>query len=84
MYNAHDKLFEELLVVSISVHQKYLRILAIEVYKSLMKTNLDFIWDFYTIKPVPYDLRTGEKLNLPKVNTTRYGLNSLIFRGSLL
>ena len=84
MYNAHDKLFEELLVVSISVHQKYLRILAIEVYKSLMKTNLHFIWDFYTIKAVPDDLRTGEKLNLPKVNTTRYGLNSLIFRGSLL
>ena len=49
-----------------------------------MKTNLDFLWDFYTIKPVPYDLRTGEKLCLPKVNTTRYGLNSLDFRGSLL
>ena len=49
-----------------------------------MKTNPDFMWDFYTIKPVPYDLRSGEKLYLPTVNTTRYGLNSLIFRGSLL
>ena len=27
-----------------------------------MKTNTDFMWDFYTIKPVPYDLRTDDKL----------------------
>ena len=31
-----------------------------------------------------YDLRTGEKLYLPTVKTTRYGLNSLIFRGRFL
>ena len=42
------------------------------------------MWRFYTIKPVPYDLRTSEKLYLPTVNTIRSGLNSLIFRGSLL
>ena len=49
-----------------------------------MKTNPDFIWDFYTVTSVPYDLRTGEKLYLPAFNTTRFGLNSIIFRGSLL
>ena len=54
--------------------------MAIEIYKSLMKTNPDFMWDFYTIKSVPYDLRTGEKLYLPTINTTCYGLNFLIFR----
>ena len=48
-----------------------------------MKTNSDIL-DFYTIKPAPYDLRTGEKLYLPKVKRTRYDLNSLIFHGSLL
>ena len=48
-----------------------------------MKTNPDLMWDFYTRKPVPYDLRTVEKLYLPTINTTRYDLNSLIFRGSL-
>ena len=42
------------------------------------------MWHFYTIKPVPDDLRTSEKLYLPTVNTIRSGLNSLIFRGSLL
>ena len=60
--------------------KEHRRILAIEVYKSSMKTNPNFMWDFYTIKPVSYDLRTGEKLYLPTVNTTPYGLNSLIFR----
>ena len=66
----------------ISVHQKHLRILAIEVCKSLIETNSDFMWDFYTIKPVLHDLRTDEKLYLPTINTIRYGLNSQIFRGS--
>ena len=86
LHNAHDKLYEELLAVSndISVNQKHLPILAIKVYKSLMKTNPNFMWDFYTIKAIPCDVRTGEKLYLPTVNTKRYGLNSLIFRGSLL
>ena len=36
------------------------------------------MWDFYTIKPVPSDLLTVEKLYLPTVNATRCGLNSLI------
>ena len=82
-----DKSYKELLTVNndISVLQKHLlRILAIEIYKSLMKINPDFIRIFYTIKPVPYDLRTDEKLRLPKTDTTRHGLNSLIFFRSLL
>ena len=77
VHNVHDKPWEELLAVcnDISVHQKHRRILTIEVYKSLMKTNTDFMRDFCTIKPFPYDLRESEKLYLPTVNTTHYGLN---------
>ena len=44
-----------------------------------MKTNSDFIWDFYIKKSLIYNLRTGEKLYLPKTNTTRYRLNYIIF-----
>ena len=82
VYNTHAKLYEELLAVitDISVHQKHLHISAIEVCKYLMKTNPNFLCDFYTIKPLPSGLRTGEKLYLPKFNKTRYGVNSLIFR----
>ena len=56
VHNVYDNPYEELLAASndISVHQKHLRILAIVVYKSLMKTNPDFMWDFYAIKPIPF------------------------------
>ena len=85
VYNVHDKFCQELLAVSsdISAHQKHLRILAIEVCKSLMRTNPDFYVGFLHIKPVPSDLLTVEKLYLPNVNATRCGLNSFIFQGSL-
>ena len=51
VHNAHDNSYEKLFVVSIdiTVHQKHLRLLAIEVYKSLMKISSDFMWDSYTI-----------------------------------
>ena len=62
----------------VSVRQKYLSILAIEIYKSLMKINPDFAWDFYTKKPVTYHSHSGKNLYFPKSNTTRYGLNSLL------
>ena len=54
VYNAHETSYVELLAVSddIFVHQKHLCFLVIQVYKSLMKANPDFMWDFYTIKPV--------------------------------
>ena len=55
-----------------------------KVYRSLMKTNEDFMWDFYTKKPLAFNVLTGEKLCLRKTNTTCYGLNYIIFRGSLV
>ena len=51
--------------------------MAIEVYKSLIKTNPDFIQDFYSIKPIRYDLRAGEKPYLPTVNTVNLLWNNL-------
>ena len=51
--------------------------MAIEVYKSLIKTSPDFIQDFYSIKPIPYDLRAGEKPYLPTVNTVNLLWNNL-------
>ena len=40
--NVHDKSYEDLLAVSndVSVHQKHLRILAIEIYKSLISCEI--------------------------------------------
>ena len=33
---------------------------------------------------MPYNLRDGSKLILPKTKSSRFGINSLRFRGSLL
>ena len=35
-------------------------------------------------KDVPYNLRSNELCKIPSVNSQRYGINSLSFRGSLL
>ena len=86
VFNSFDKSYEELLELSgeTTIHQKHLRFLAIEVFKSLMALNPKFMWPFFKLKPIKYDLRKGDVLNLPSAKSMTYGVNSLIFRGSLL
>ena len=49
VYDVYDESYENLLNRSddISIHQKHLRCLAIEVYKSLIKINPGFMWNFF-------------------------------------
>ena len=68
----------------ISIHEKHLRYLTIEVYKSLIMLNRGFMWNFFERSHIPYNLRRGDLLLLPPAKCTRYGVNSLAFRGSLL
>ena len=86
VYDVYDESYENLLSRSddISIHQKHLRYLAVEVYKSLAKLNPGFMWSFFERKHIPYNLRGGDLLLLPPAKFTRYGVNSLAFRGSLL
>ena len=77
-----NKSFEDLLLHSneVSIHQKHLRQLITEVYKSLTDQSPEFIKPFFTFKEMPYNLRNGLILNLPSARTTYYGTNSIIFR----
>ena len=86
VYDVYDESYENLLNRSgdISIHQKHLRYLAIEVYKSLAKLNPGFMWNFFERNHTPYNLRRGDLLLLPPAKSIRYGVNSLAFRGSLL
>ena len=61
------KSYEELLQIteSISIHQKHLRILAVEVYKSIMQFNPEFMWHCFNTNPIPYNLRKGSRLLIP-------------------
>ena len=67
VYNNYDKSYQDLLNFSndISIHQKHLRLLAIEVYKSLMNINPEFMWEFFNKYPLQYNLRKGDIVYLP-------------------
>ena len=86
VYGVYDESYENLLNRSddISIHQKHLRYLAIEVYKSLPKLKPGFMWSFFERNHTPNYLRRGDLLLLPPAKSIRYGVNSLAFRGSLL
>ena len=58
--------------------------LAIEVYKSLVNLNSEFMWPFFKNKFIPYNLRNGNICILPPARSSHYGKNSVQFRGSLL
>ena len=66
-----------------SIHQKHLRALATEIYKSLADINPDFMKPYFKIKEMPYNLRNGSALKLPSANSTHYGINSVLFRACL-
>ena len=55
-----------------------------EIYKTINQTNPSYIWEFFLEKDIPYNLHTKVLCRLPPAQTSRYGLNSLSFRGSLL
>ena len=81
-----NKLYDKLLKLNndLSIHQRYLRYLAIEVFKLIMYLNLQFRWSYFEEKLMPYNLRVGRKLILPNIKSARFGINSLRFRGSFL
>ena len=76
----------ELLQVNkvILIHQKPLRILGLEVYKSIMHFSTELVWHCFNKNPNPYNLRKGSRLLMPFAKFANFGTNSLTFRGSLL
>ena len=86
VYNDFNKSYDELLELNkdLSIHQRRLRYLAIEVFKSIMHLNPQFMWSSFEEKPISFNLRDGSKLVLPKTKSSRFGIDSLRFRGSLL
>ena len=67
-----------------SIYTQNLRYLLVEIFKSLNGLNPIFMKDFYEKKFLPYELRNSNLLSLPPANSTKYGTNSVHFRGCLL
>ena len=86
LFNDYEASFEELLQRNDeqTVHTKNLHKLMTEVYKSLNHQNHAFMLDIFIRKEVTFDLRIKDLLQLPTARTVLNGLNSIVFRGSIL
>ena len=80
----YDAPFVELLVKNEekTIHVKNLRMLMIEVYKSLNHQNPPFLWELFARKEINYNLRIKDILKLPKALTSPLVINSISFRAA--
>ncbi len=82
VYNGFKSSYTELLEVSgmSSLYQKRIRLLATEMYKLYYKQGPTYLHSLITRK-VYTVARNGKAVEQPRCNTSRYGLNSLRYRG---
>ena len=86
VYDEYNKSYEELLQLNnnVSIHLRHLKSLALEVFKSFMHLNLEFMWSNFNENSILYQLRKGTKVFLLSFKSFRLGLISVHFRGSIL
>ena len=53
---------------SYSIHQRHLRLLVAQVFRSISQINPEFMWSFSQQKKLSYKLRKGSILNLPRTS----------------
>ena len=80
-----NKNYDELLRNNNEVStQSHLCALICEVFKSLKNLNPEFMWSYFVLKNITYNIRKGPLLRLPVAKSTSYGINSVLFRACLL
>ena len=86
IHDTQTRSYEELLHLSgkKKIHTQNLQILMVEVYKCLNNISPSFTWDYFKHKYTPDHLRNTQLLELSKCRTKTYGLNTKLFKGSLL
>ena len=86
VFREYEKSYEELLTDHnmTAIHQNHLRYLAIEVFKSINNFNAEFMREFFNEIDSIYSLRTGSKVDIPSAITSKFGINSIHFRGAML
>ena len=86
VYDDYNSTYKELIAShnDISIHQKHLKHLAIQVYKSLTNLNPEFMWPFFKNKSFPDSLRNVNICILRPARSSHYSVNSVQFWGRLL
>ena len=78
--------YEALLTLdnAVSIHQRNLQYLMIEIYKTKHNLNPTFMSEIFETRNVHYDLRTKNNLCIPKARTTSYGIETVGYLGQKL
>ena len=69
---------------TLSNHQRNLQLLMIEVYKAKHNISPEFMKDVFFENHNNYNLRSDNHLRLPKIVTTKYGTENVMYRGYIL
>ena len=75
--------YKDLLVnaESTTIHIHFIRLLALEIYKTLNNLNPAFMKNYFLPNPLAINLRRNDVLSIPKVKTTNYRIKSIGFLG---
>ena len=69
----------------LSIHEKNIQSLMLFIYQVINNLSPELISESFKEKTTKYSLRSKSTLQLPKLcKTTRFGLNTVVFKGSLL
>ena len=77
----HDLLLKD---KSVTIHKSNLQFLMTEIFKTLHDANPSFMKEIFVREETRYNLKCVDRLNVPRVNSNTYRLESLSFRGSQL
>ena len=66
----------------VSIHVKNLQLLMTEIYKTKSGLSPPFMKDIFTERNTGYNLRHGNDSQIPKVHTTTYGIETILFLGN--
>ena len=82
-YSDYSSSYKDVLANSkeTTIHVQSVRILALEVYKTLNNLNPVFMKDYFVPKTTGYNLRLKNPLDIPRARTTNNGIRSLSFQG---
>ena len=79
-YSSYEDLLRK--TESVTIHQRNLELLAIEIYKTQNNHNPSFMKQIFVMKDIPYHLRSCKNILAPIPRTIGYGIESARFLGS--
>ena len=69
---------------AVKIHIKNLQLLMTEIYETHNSLNPTFMEDIFIAKIPQYSLRNGSQMQLPKVRTTTFGIETISYLGGKL